>query len=275
MSAKVCRRLYKLDHPCDGGWLTHVRHILSETSQALAHRWDQICMESEGPLDLKAIEKFKLADSTQLSLPEIETFVTSVSAREITVEPGNFNPIPHVRLLDGNRLPTIETAEQYLPFRLAMLESWVEANLDLWLEHHIREEDACGKLKELIQSYHQVASRQYSGRPEGASKMLLTIGELWAAMDKAAIHALPSLTLYEPEVPIELWQALLLTAGVETRRLHRLEKYLLNRQLAAKGEGRPSIFRAYGCPRSFSVEYFSASPEHQQLKAKIEAQAWA
>ncbi|RSL81628.1 hypothetical protein CEP52_017151, partial [Fusarium oligoseptatum] len=275
MSTKVCRRLCKLDHPCDGGWLTHVRHILSGTSQSLAHRWDQIRMENEGPLDLKAIEKFKLADSTQFSLPEIETFVTSVSAREMTVKPGNFNPIPHVRLLDGNRLPTIEAAEQYLPFRLAMLESWVEANLDLWLEHHIREEDACGKLKELIQSYHQVASRQYSGRPEGASRMLLAIGELWAAMDKAAIHALPSLTLYEPEVPIEIWQALLLTAGVETRRLHRLEKYLLNRQLAAKGEGRPSIFRAYGCPRSFSVEYFSASPEHQQLKAKIEAQAWA
>ncbi|KAI8648277.1 hypothetical protein NCS55_01496600 [Fusarium keratoplasticum] len=205
MSTKVCRRLCKLDHPCDGRWLTHVRHILSETSQSLAHRWDQVCMESEGPLDLEAIEKFKLADSIQLSLPEIETFVASIWAREETIESAHFNPIPHVRLLDDNRLPAIETGERYLPFRLAMLESWVAANLDLWLEHHIREEDACGELKELIQSYHQVASRQYSGRPEGASRMLLTIGELWVAMDKAAIHALPSLTLYEHEVPIEAW----------------------------------------------------------------------
>ncbi|RSL78159.1 hypothetical protein CEP52_017659, partial [Fusarium oligoseptatum] len=275
MSTKICRRLCKLDHPCDGKWLTHVRHVLSETSQSLAHRWDQICMESEGPLDLQAIKMLKLADSIQISLPEIETFVASVSARKEPIGSAHFNPIAHVRLLDDNCLPTIETGERYLPFRLAMLESWVVANLDLWLEHHIREEDTCGELKELIQSYHQVASRQYSGRPEDASRMLLTIGELWAAMDKAAIHALPSLTLYEPEVPIEIWQALLLTAGVEARRLHRLEKYLLNRHLVAKKEGRPSIFRAYGCPRSFSVEYFSVSLEHQQLKAKIEAQAWA
>ncbi|SCV61283.1 uncharacterized protein FFFS_15852 [Fusarium fujikuroi] len=105
--------------------------------------------------------------------------------------------------------------------------------------------------------------------------MPLTIGELWVAMDKAAIHAIPSLMLCEPEVHVEIWQALLLTAGVEGERLHLLGKYLLKRQRVAQEDGRPSIFRSYGCSRSFSVEYFSASPEHQQLKARIEAQAWA
>ncbi|RMI92894.1 hypothetical protein CDV36_016575, partial [Fusarium kuroshium] len=240
---------------------------------SLAHRWDQICMENEGPLDLKAIESFKLSDSIQLSLPEMEAFVASISGGENMTEVAHFDPIPQVRLLDDNRLPTIGTGEQYLPFRLAMLESWVAANLDFWLERHVREEDTCGELKELIQSYHQVASRQYSGRPEGASRMLLTIGELWVAMDKAAIHALPSLKLYEHEVPIEVWQALLLTSGVEAERLHRLEQYLLSRHIVARGEGRPSLFRSYGCPGSFSVEYFSASLKHQLLKIEIEAQA--
>ncbi|RSL76551.1 hypothetical protein CEP52_017780, partial [Fusarium oligoseptatum] len=203
MSTKICRRLCKLNHPPEGKWLTHVREILSKTSQSLATRWDQICMESERSLDLKAVETFKPADSTQLSLPGMETFVASVSARKYTTEVAHFNPVPQVLLLDDNRLPTIEKGERYLCFRLAMLESWVAANLDLWLKHHIREEDTCGELKDLIQSYHQVASRQYSGRPEGASRMLLTIGELWVAMDKAAIQALPSLMLYEHEVPIE------------------------------------------------------------------------
>ncbi|EXK26576.1 hypothetical protein FOMG_16822 [Fusarium oxysporum f. sp. melonis 26406] len=275
MSAKICRRLCKLDHPYDGRWLIHVRHILSETSQFLTHRWDHICMESERPLALTAIERFTLDDSIRLSLPEIDTFVASVSAREETIRSVHFNPVAYVRLLDDNCLPTIKTGEGYLSFRLAILESWVAANLELWLKHHIGEDDACKKLKELIQSYHQVASRQYPDRPEGASRMLLTVGELWVAMDKAAIHAIPSLMLYEPEVPIEIWQALLLTAGAKAERLHLFEKYLLNRQRVAQEDGRPSIFRSYGCSRSFLIDYFSASPEHQQLKARIEAQAWA
>ncbi|EKJ69179.1 hypothetical protein FPSE_10644 [Fusarium pseudograminearum CS3096] len=273
MSAKICRRLCKLDHPPDDQWLTHVRRIVSETSQVLAHRWDYIRMENERPLALETIKKFKLDDSIQLSLPETDTFITSISEREETIRPVNFSPVAYVQLLDDNCLPTIETGEGYLPFRLAMLESWVAANLELWLKHHIGEDDACKKLKELIQSYHHVASRQYSDRPEGASRMLLTIGELWVAMDKAAIHAIHSLALYESEVPIEIWQALLLTSGAEAKRLDVLEKYFLNRQCVAQEQGRPSIFTSYGRLRSFSTEYFSASLEHQQLKARIEAQA--
>lgn len=274
MSTKICRRLCKLNHPPEGMWLTHVCEILSKTSQVLAARWDQIFVESERSLDLRAIETFKLADSTQLCLPGMETFVASVLARKGPTEVAHFKPIPQVLLLNDNCLPTIEKGERYLSFRLAMVESWVAANLDLWLKHHIRQEDTCGELKDLIQSYHQVASRQYSSRPECASRMLLTIGELWVAMDKAAIHALPSLMFYEHEVPIEVWQALLLTAGVEGERLHRLEKYLLDRQIDAHREGRPSLFRSYGSLRSFSVVYFSTSPKHQQLKAEIEDQAW-
>ncbi|VTO88436.1 unnamed protein product [Fusarium graminearum] len=274
MSAKICRRLCKLNHPSDGHWLTHIRRVLSETSQVLVHRWDCICMENERPLALEAIEKSKLDDSSHLSLPETDTFITSIWEREEKIRPVNFNPVAYVQLLDDNCLPTIETGEGYLPFRLAMLESWVAANLELWLKHHVGEDDACKKLKELIQSYHHVASRQYSDRPEGASRMLLTIGELWVAMDKAAIHVIPSIALYEPEVPIEIWQALLLTAGAEAKRLHILENYLLNRQRVAQAQGRPSIFTSYGCSRSFSTEYFSASLEHQQLKDRIEAQAY-
>ncbi|RGP60188.1 hypothetical protein FSPOR_10777 [Fusarium sporotrichioides] len=202
MSAKICRRLCKLDHPCDGPWLTHVRHILSESSQLLTRRWDHICTESEGPLALKAIEKFKLEDSIQLSFPSMETFVASVSAKEETIKPVHFRPAAYVRSLDNNVLPTVETDERYLPLTLFMLESWEATNLELWLKQHIGENDACEKLEDLIQSYHQVASRQYSDQTESASRMLLTIGELWVAMDKAAIHAIPSLKLYEPEVPI-------------------------------------------------------------------------
>ncbi|XEV01421.1 hypothetical protein FSHL1_006708 [Fusarium sambucinum] len=175
MSAKICRRLCKLDRPSDDQWLAHVRRILSETSQLLTRRWDHICMENEKPLSLKTIKKSKLDNSIRLSLPETDTFVASILAREETIRPVQFNPVTYVQLLDDSCLPTIETGEGYLPFRLALLESWVAANLDLWLKHHVGDDDGCKKLKDLIQLYHQVASHYYSDRPEGASRMLLGI----------------------------------------------------------------------------------------------------
>ncbi|KAJ0126681.1 Uncharacterized protein HZ326_30217, partial [Fusarium oxysporum f. sp. albedinis] len=105
--------------------------------------------------------------------------------------------------------------------------------------------------------------------------MLLTIGELWVAADKAAIHALPMLRCYEHEVPTEVWQTLLLASMADMERLHSLEAYLLNRQRVAHSKNRPSIFRSYGHRDSFPVQYFSGSVEHQQLKAEIEERALA
>ncbi|KAH6952351.1 hypothetical protein BKA56DRAFT_638451 [Ilyonectria sp. MPI-CAGE-AT-0026] len=279
MSTKVCRRLYKLyklKHLCDGKWLQSIHQIASETSKCLARRWDRIRKREEKPLELNDLQESDMEDNTYFSLSSTEDFLTSIPERGKHMEFPKFNPIPRVRPLDGNNLPTVTACdEEYLPFRLAMIESWVATSLDTWLECHIGEEKSCGDLKRLIQSYHSVASCWYSSRPEGASRMLLTVGELWAAADKAAIHALPMLNDYEPEVPTEVWQALLLASMADMERLHRLEAHLLNRQRVARLMGRPSILRSYGQRRSFPVEYFSRSVEHQQLKAEIEDMASA
>ncbi|KAJ4218359.1 hypothetical protein NW757_014599, partial [Fusarium falciforme] len=80
---------------------------------------------------------------------------------------------------------------------------------------------------------------------------------------------------YEPEVPTEVWQALLLASMADMERLHRLEAYFLNRQRVARSMDRPSIFRSYGHQHSFPVQYFSCSVDHQQLKAEIEEWALA
>ncbi|EWZ78101.1 hypothetical protein FOWG_17578 [Fusarium oxysporum f. sp. lycopersici MN25] len=276
MSTKLSRRLCKLKYRSNGRWLQSIQQIVSEASKCLARRWDRIRKREEKLLELNDLRKPEMEDNLHFSLLKMEEFLTSIPERGKHIEFPNFIPISHVRPIDGNDLPTYTAGDEtYLPFRLAMIESWVAANLDTWLNSHIEEENLCGDLKRLVQSYHSEASRWYSSRPEGASRMLLTIGELWVAADKAAIHALPMLRCYEHEVPTEVWQTLLLASMADMERLHSLEAYLLNRQRVAQSKNRPSIFRSYGHRDSFPVQYFSGSVEHQQLKAEIEERALA
>ncbi|KAJ9413498.1 hypothetical protein QL093DRAFT_2594586 [Fusarium oxysporum] len=276
MSTKLSRRLCKLKYRSNGRWLQSIQQIMSEASKCLARRWGRIRKREEKLLKLNDLQKPEMEDSLHFSLLKMEEFLTSIPERRKHIEFPNFIPTSHVRPLDGNNLPTYTAGDEtYLPFRLAMIESWIAANLDTWLNSHIEEENLCGDLKRLVQSYHSEASRWYSSRPEGASRMLLTIGELWVAADKAAIHALPMLRCYEHEVPTEVWQTLLLASMADMERLHSLEAYLLNRQRVAQSKNRPSIFRSYGHRDSFPVQYFSGSVEHQQLKAEIEERALA
>ncbi|KAH6961733.1 hypothetical protein BKA56DRAFT_647758 [Ilyonectria sp. MPI-CAGE-AT-0026] len=269
MSTKISRRLYKLKHLCDGKWLQSIQQIVSETSKCLARRWGRIRKREEKPLELNDLQESDMEDNTYFSLSSMEDFLTSIPERGKHMEFPKFNPIPRVRPLDGNNLPTVTACdEEYLPFRLAMIESWVATSLDTWLKCHIGEEKSCGDLKRLIQSYHSVASCWYSSRPEGASRMLLTVGELWAAADKAAIYALPMLDDYGPEVPTEVWQALLLASMADMERLHRLEAHFLNRQRVAWSTGRPSIFRSYGHRRSFPAEIEERAWDQRRAKIK-------
>ncbi|KAF5698569.1 hypothetical protein FMUND_15060 [Fusarium mundagurra] len=276
MSTKLSRRLCKLNYLSNGRWLQSIQQIVSEASKCLATRWDRIRKQEEKLLELNDLQKPEMEDNLHFSLLKMEEFLTWIPERGKHIEFPNFIPISHVRPLDGNDLPTYTAGDEtYLLFRLASIESWVATSLDTWLKRHIAKGNSCGDLKRLIQSYHSEASRWYFSRPEGASRMLLTVGELWVAADKAAIHALPMLNYYEPEVPTEVWQALLPASSADMERLHRLEEYLLNRQRVSRSMNRPSIFRSYGHRYSFPVQYFSGSVQHQQLKTEIEERALA
>ncbi|KAM5377914.1 hypothetical protein ACJZ2D_004818 [Fusarium nematophilum] len=272
MTTKISRRLCKLEHPPDGKWLRTIQQIVSTTSNSLAERWERICDRSEQPIDLEALAKLDMREGINFSLPQMEAFLSTIPLREKDIEWPDFAPHSHVQSFQPNQLPSVRLAggQEFLPFNLAMVESWVAAHLDEWLEEYIKEESSCQRLKHLIETYHSAAASWYSTRPEGASRMLLAVGELWMAADKAAIHAIPMLKEYDPEVPTEVWQVLLLGCKAEMERLHRIETYLLDRQRVAASKSRPSVFRSYGESLSFPVQYFSRSYSHQELKSRIE-----
>jgi hypothetical protein len=277
MSNKVARRLCKLQMPSDGPWLVNIREIVSQTLEILQKRWRLITDRAEPPLSMGDLCKFKIEDNITFSLEDMETFIKSTTQRKAVVPNLRFRPTSELNSLPQNQLPSVgDWSENYLPFKLLELESWVAENLQTWVDHHMGQADSPVRdLRILIEAYHMKAASYYSGRPEGASRMVLTISELWYAADVAAIQDLPLLADYNPQIPVVLWQALLLGPLHDMERLQRLETYISNRVKVAEKLDRPSILGSFGWPGSFAIEFFRNSTRHQQIKYEIEADAAA
>ncbi|KAG1816833.1 uncharacterized protein BJ212DRAFT_1299561 [Suillus subaureus] len=64
------------------------------------------------------------------------------------------------------------------------------------------------------QGYSSKAQPSYSGNPENTSIMLLTLFELWVALDKLVVKLIPLLMEYSPEVPVAIFNCLLLWRAV-------------------------------------------------------------
>ncbi|RSM04293.1 hypothetical protein CEP52_006878 [Fusarium oligoseptatum] len=276
MMTKVSGRLCKLNNPGQGPWLDTIQKIVSDTSECLTQRWQRIRARSETPLDLESVSKLDMKDNIDLSLPPMDEFLTTIPQRRRASGSSGFTPTSHVPAPDPDHLPPTDIlgSNEHLLYNLAMVELWVATHLGPWLEKHIGDDTTCRDLKLLLQRYHSAALHWYKTRPEGISRMLLAIGELWVAIDKVALHAIPMLRDYDPEVPAQVWQVLLVASMEDMARLHRIESYFKKRQELSLKD-RPSIFRSYGEKQSFPVLYFDQSPKLKHLKSQIENQAEA
>lgn len=275
MSTKISRRLLKLRHSADGRWLTDVHEAVSTAAKLLNIRWHRIRNEAKSQLDLTRLQSLNMAGDTSISIPELTDFISSISERQNISEGSSFCPTSDIAAFTPGSFPSIpdEIDEDDIPFHLAMVESWVAAHLSDWINKHVGDESACIGLFFLMQDYHEMGKDWYSSRPEGASRMILVILELWVAADKAAIHECPLLKQYQHEIPIEVFQSLLLGFREDMERLHLVQTYLTKRRDHARRKTRASIFTSYGQRGSFPVEYFSQSPDHQNLLKVIEARA--
>jgi hypothetical protein len=276
MMTKVSGRLCKLDNPGQGLWLETIEKIVSDTSECLTQRWQRIRGRSETPLDLESVSKLDMKDNIDLSLPPMDDFLATIPQRRRESGSSGFIPTSYIPPPDPDHLPPayILSSNEHLLYNLAMVELWVATHLGPWLEKHIGDDTTCRDLKLLLQRYHSAAVDWYKTRPEGISRMFLAIGELWVAIDKSALHAIPMLREYDPEVPAQVWQVLLVASMEDMARLHRVETYFRKRQELSLKD-RPSVFRSYGERLSFPVQYFEQSAKLKHLKSQIENQAEA
>lgn len=96
--------------------------------------------------------------------------------------------------------------------------------------------------------------------------MLLTLFELWVALDKMAVAQCPLLQEYSPDVPLGLLERLLLRRYNSFERLTSIVKYLQGRRHL----GVNPIFTDEVNEKTFAVRYFKTSVTHQRLKLRIE-----
>ncbi|KAK6074920.1 hypothetical protein SCUP234_07919 [Seiridium cupressi] len=276
MSAKISRRLLKLESPKAGHWLEAVSQSMTEASRIMKHRWDTIAHKSDPRIDFAMLSHLETEKDLYFRMPELDKFLQSIQCRTTSGRRPSFTPISQIQALSSQDLPSADFStgkQEYLPFRLAAFESWVDKRLGTWLEDMLHNPTTCDTLAGLIQQYHADAEAYYKGRPEGQSRMLLTILELWIAVDRSATAILPLMKDYQHDIPVEVYQALLLSFSHDMDRLHRAEEYLGQRSMFADQQSCPSIFLSFGEARGFSTRYFSQSRKHQGLLETIEIQA--
>ncbi len=102
--------------------------------------------------------------------------------------------------------------------------------------------------------------------------MVLTICEMWKALDELTIQVHPILSDYCPLIPLDLFEPLVLPRDPQMKRLHAFEGYLqarYNNSIPAM----PSLLASPVTRNSFSVRIFNSSSEMQQTRFEIESYA--
>ncbi|TFK56544.1 hypothetical protein OE88DRAFT_1689641 [Heliocybe sulcata] len=274
MHKKVARRLYKLRSVCPRFVLDIVHESGEAAQELLQKRWSvvQRKQESLAPWDPDGLGF--LAD-TRLSLLNSRSYISQVlEGNTDDPTPFDFRPEPLPRIRDiGAALngPRVTFFQKNAIVALADLEYVVEVGIDDWTQRHLFSEEACTKIALCITDYYTTASRVYQSDPVLWSVMLLTLFELWKALDQIAVAQCPLLQEYSPEITEDLLEPLLLSKAEQMNRMQSLIQYIRRRRRRASPN--KSVFVSSQRTVPFNVHYFGTSPRHQHLKRRIEEAA--
>jgi hypothetical protein len=287
MSCKVARRLQKLGSTVPQ-WIQVLLHkTQAQYSAQMAKLWESIQIsEPDVCSQLHRLVRLDFGKDRTLFLPHLDSHLSLRSSRPAGSRVSSFKPRSEITTHEPILFPYLpaEPSDQYQIANLQAFEDWVEKHLTLAASAH-PVEDVCCSLLELISSYHERAKKQFlaskqgdtqtPGNPEGLSVMILTIMEMWIALDKRATEESALLAEYDPQIPVEMLQCLILPTRSQMRRLLAVEDYLKSRKQAATRT--PSKF-LFGDPKdtqSFAAQYFDQSPTLIALRDEIVADAYA
>ncbi|PQE07113.1 p-loop containing nucleoside triphosphate hydrolase protein [Rutstroemia sp. NJR-2017a BVV2] len=282
MVAKISRRSLKLAIADEPRWMERVRSTVEATQQELVCRWNRLERNPDPFATQKAWDSIEMCFpyDTSLSLLTLRPYLQTIAARGTAPsDHRNFTPncprrieqrgslFPEQRLLSMGGDPAARLS-------LADLELWVQDQLDAWLATKLDSQSSCTVIADLIDHYTITAASTYKDNPQDISLMILTLMDLWAALDKCSVYHYPLLSKYYPGFPLSLFDPLLLPKRRQMERLAVVEQYLTKRKNQASS-GFLSIFQNINASNSLAVQYFEQSLEHQQLRSRIESEAQA
>jgi len=272
MNAKIARRLTKLSD-IDSALLQKIRKSTTETHDEIKKRWHLQQESDVRYLDLEGLCELDFDSDSILSLPEMAQYLLAAKAHENPDSGSKFHPTNGLVTYTHDDLPNSigdpDATTDVIP-KLNAFENWIGDSLQRWRESH-NTEGSCVALAKLLESYQQVAIREYKGNPEATSVMVLVSIEIWICCDLIATSVCPLLNDYDPQIPIDPLQNLLLPFAGQMRRLTLAEEYLISRK--NQSHMNHHMYQVIGDAKSFPVRYFDGSLEHQKLLHEISTRA--
>ncbi|KAF9472985.1 hypothetical protein BDN70DRAFT_925404 [Pholiota conissans] len=274
---KTARRAYKLRDSAPPSLLYFVKDVGHAVKQRMENRWiEEQRRQSHSPAfipDYSAFEK-----DTTISLLHSRKYLTKVLHPEVERKaPPPFSPSEKPRLRgreisdvypDG--LAKAVAVEPYIA--LADFEHLVQDRLSTWTDNYLDEESAPKILGSCLEQYISATKSRYKSRPEDQSLMLLTILDLWMALDRVVCSQIALLRSYSPEIPSSILEPLLLRTSSSLERANKIEKYLRDRHRNSTSNV-TGIYSAQITYSSFSVRYFRQTTALRSLKRSIEQDA--
>ena len=273
MSAKISRRSRKLGSSVPD-WLSRIAlQTCSSLRSILETRWEQVqAVQHVSPAWTPS--QLDLTRDIQLSFLRSGDYIGNALAhRSMDSHDAPFNPkhwprgaLQDFLSYDGAFFDEAYRTEPHVA--VYDVERAVEQSLDAWVARDRDSDQACVLLEIVANKYSSGALKTYANNPELLSIMLLTMIELWVALDKIVIKEIPMLAEYSPEVPTSLLEDLLHCKTGSLHRLRRGHEYLSHRH--SRSQRRLSVFSSTIAEDSFAVRFFRSSSHLQRLKTRIE-----
>ncbi|KAK0245427.1 hypothetical protein EDD85DRAFT_917513 [Armillaria nabsnona] len=278
MKKKMCRRLAKLGSSAPL-FLRKEVHAIGEKVNALIERRGRDIEVQQQKSSEWNPSKLDIAADTTITLPNSSSYIEGILQHASSPQPVSpFSPSHVPRLKDNPDFSTFSKDRLSLAFKedkfiaLADFEYCIENHLDTWISQALHQSTTSGILSVCLFEYMAAAKAAYLSNAEDKSIMLLTIIDLWVALDMVAVTQYPLLCDYSPEVPADLLEPLLLRHSKSLNRLVTVTQYVRNRHSSAT-QNNLSLFDKTASCSSFAVRYFDSSTELQQLKQRIEDDA--
>ena len=275
MRVKMARRLTKLGPGISPDICQFVHDAANETEALLSKRWTAFqAVESITPTSLfNALDVF--ADAHISLNNSYEYLRKALGTASHTSSRSQFIPS------HGSRLHDVYDFTQFTKgqlqkaiaidprIALADFELSVERNLQSWSAANRSNNNSSEVIALCIQQYYRGASGYYKDNPEENSIMVLTIMDLWVALDRITTHQCPLLKEYSPEIPSNFLHCILLHRSSDLKRALNIEEYLGGRHKEALGV--TSVFSNSFDDSCFAAKYFRASEDLQRLSDRITA----
>ena len=276
MRVKMARRLRKLGPDISRDICRFVHDTANETEALLSKRWtafqDVESINSTSPfnaLDFVADANVSLNRSYNYLREALGTASHSSSRSQFIPSQGSrlCDVYDFTQFTNGQLEKAIDVDQR---IAIADFELSVERNLESWAAAFRDNDNAPEVIASCIQQYHAGAKGLYGANPEDNSMMILTIMDLWVALDRITIHQCPLLKEYSPEIPSKFLHFILLHRPSGLKRALQVEEYLCRRHKEALGV--TSIFSDSFDDNCFALKYFRASRDLQHLNDRITTQ---